>query len=302
MFFLTEVPTIEESQQWLKDIMSLDNLDNLLWSIGGDILTCILIYIGFSIFRRIGERFIKRMFALNVDKIQKLTNRMKDGSPDPRRKNTLEILTLNIFKYLLNITMILSLVSVFFDLTAIFAGIGVIGVVVGFAANTILNDIVSGFFIIFEDVFSVGDYIEVDGTEGTVLELGLRTTKIRVLSGETVMIPNGSVTKVTNFSISNSVTLIDVSVAYEADLDKALSVLEIIASEAENQYTEIVDKPKVLGVESLGSSDIVLRMLVEVEPMQHFYIRRELNRIIKLRFDQEGIEIPYPRMVVYQQK
>ncbi len=284
-----------------KEMMDLSNLEDMLWSFGFNILTCILIYIVFSIARRIGVKFIKRIFAVNIDQIQKVTGRLTENNGDRRRKNTLEALALNIFKYAVNIVMILTMVGVFVDLTSLIAGVGVIGVVVGLAANSILNDIMSGFFIIFEDVFSVGDVINVDGTSGTVLEVGLRMTKLRVVSGETVMIPNGSVTKVTNYSVSNSVAVIDVSVAYEADLEKALSVLEAIGNELPELYPQVVELPTVLGVESLGASDIVLRMTVEVEPMQHFFIRRELNKIIKLRFDQEGIEIPFPRMVVYQQ-
>ena len=274
------------------------NIEEWLISFGLKIVTCIAIYIAFSIGRRLGERFIKRVFSLNMEKVQKFTAHLNNAD---RRKNTLEALALNIFRYAVNIAMILTLVSVFVDLTTLLAGAGIVGVVLGLAANSILNDIMSGFFIIFEDIFSVGDYIEVNGTSGTVLEVGLRMTKLRVVSGETVMIPNGELKKVTNYSISNSMAVVDVSVAYEADLEKALDVLEQITCEVEGMYTEIVSKPTVLGVESLGSSDIVLRILVEVEPMQHFFIRRELNKIIKLRFDQEGIEIPFPRMVVYQQ-
>ena len=108
-----------------------------------------------------------------------------------------------------------------------------------------LDDIAMGFFIVFEDLFSVGDFIEVDGATGTVVEIGLRSVKIRVLTGETVIIPNGNINKVINHSISNGQAVVDISVAYEADLNKALSTLEEVATRTFDLYDEIyVEKRK----------------------------------------------------------
>lgn len=270
-----------------------DEIQTVLWSIAFDILTVILIVIVLSIIKKVGNKFIKKAFAINIDRIQKVTGGTQ------RRKDTLEGLSLNIWKYFINIVLLLCIASVFVNPAVIFSGAGAAVVVIGLAAKTMLNDLMMGFFIVFEDMFSVGDFIEVNGVSGTVLEIGLRATKVRAMSGETITVPNGSVGQVTNFSVSNGTVIIDVSVAYEADLEFAIEVLEELAFEARNKYQEIVELPKVLGVQSLGSSEIHIRLLAEVEPLQQWYIKRELNKMIKLKFDEKGIEIPFPRMVVY---
>ena len=118
--------------------------------------------------------------------------------------------------------------------------------IIAFAAKSMLDDIAMGFFIVFEDLFSVGDFIEVDGATGTVVEIGLRSVKIRVLTGETVIIPNGNINKVINHSISNGQAVVDISVAYEADLNKALSTLEEVATRTFDLYDEIIKRPVVL--------------------------------------------------------
>ena len=121
---------------------------------------------------------------------------------------------------------------------------------------------------IFEDLFSVGDFIEIDGNTGTVTEIGLRSVKIRVLTGEIVIIPNGNIGKVINHSVSNGQAVLDIGIAYEADLDKAISVLQKVASEAFNQYDDILQVPQVLGVQELADSAVVIRMIAEVSPLQ----------------------------------
>ncbi|MGL4335903.1 MAG: mechanosensitive ion channel family protein [Turicibacter sp.] len=272
-----------------------EEINKVLWTVALDIGASILIVIVFSIVRSVGAKLIKKAFNLNIDKIQRVTGGTQ------RRKSTLEGLCLNTWKYALNIMILLAILAVFIDTKTIIASSAAIGVVVGFAAKSTLNDLMMGFFIVFEDLFSVGDFIELNGVSGTVLEVGLRVTKLRVLSGETVIIPNGSVGQLNNFAVSNGNVVLDVSVAYEADLEKAIKVLEDLASEAKDKYPQMVALPEVLGVQKLGSSDVVIRLVVEVEPLQQWHIKRELNKMIKLRFDEEGIEIPFPRMVVYQQ-
>ena len=217
-----------------------------------------------------------------------------------RRKGTLESLALNIWRYTVNIVGIFAVLGVFVDVRTLLISTGGFAVVVAFAAKSMLDDIAMGFFIVFEDLFSVGDFIELDGVTGTVTEIGLRSVKIRVLTGETVIIPNGNIQKVINHSISNGQAIVDVSIAYEADLEKAIRTLEQIANDSFEKYDDILTIPTVLGVQELGASEVVVRMTAEVKPLQQWQIQRELRKIIKLTFDQEGIEIPFPRMVVYQ--
>ena len=279
---------------YLPNLLSAINSEELLINGAKNILSVIVILIIVSIVRRFGKNVIKKAFAVNIDKLQKVT-----GSTD-RRKGTLESLVLNIWRYAVNIIGMFAVLGVFVDVKTLLISTGGFAVVIAFAAKSMLDDIAMGFFIVFEDLFSVGDFIEVDGTTGTVTEIGLRSVKIRVGSGETVIIPNGNIQKVINHSISNGKAIVDVSVAYEADLEQVIKTLEKIAKEAFKKYDDIIAEPVVLGVQELGTSGVVVRMTAEVQPLQQWKIQRELRKMIKLTFDKEGIEIPFPRMVVYQ--
>ena len=274
--------------------MATDQLNTFLINAGFKIVSVILILVIMSIVRKLGKNMIKKAFAVNIERIQKVT-----GGTE-RRKETFESLALNIWRYAVNIVLILWLLSVFVSLDKLLVASSALVVVIGFAAKSMLDDITMGFFIIFEDLFSVGDFIEIDGNTGTVTEIGLRSVKIRVLTGEIVIIPNGNIGKVINHSVSNGQAVLDIGIAYEADLDKAISVLQKVASEAFNQYDDILQVPQVLGVQELADSAVVIRMIAEVSPLQQWHIQRELRRLIKLKFDRENIEIPYSKMVVYQ--
>lgn len=303
VFFLTNSPKQSEEKllsittalaDKIENFIATDQLNELLVNIGFKVISVILVLIIMSIIRRFVKNMIRKAFAVNIERIQKVT-----GGTE-RRKETFESLALNIWRYTVNILTILWLLSIFIPLDKLLLASSGLVVVVGFAAKSMLNDITMGFFIIFEDLFSVGDFIEIDGNTGTVTEIGLRSVKIRVLTGETVIIPNGNIGKVINHSVSNGQALLDIGIAYEADLDKAISVLERVALEAFDKYDEIIQKPQVLGVQELADSSVVIRLIAEVEPLQQWYIQRELRRLIKLAFDRENVEIPYSKMVVYQ--
>ena len=282
------------TSDFLPNLLSTIDLEAFLINGAKNILSVIVILIILSIVRRVGKNVIKKAFAVNIEKLQKVT-----GSTD-RRKGTLESLVLNVWRYAVNIIGMFAVLGVFVDIRTLLISTGGFAVVIAFAAKSMLDDIAMGFFIVFEDLFSVGDFIEVDGTTGTVIEIGLRSVKIRVASGETVIIPNANIQKVINHSISNGQAIVDVSVAYEADLEHAIKTLEKIAKEAFNKYDDIITEPTVLGVQELGASEVVVRMTAEVKPLQQWKIQRELRKLIKLTFHKEGIEIPFPRMVVYQ--
>ncbi len=278
----------------ITNFFATDKFNQLLVEIGWKIISVILIIMIFSIIRRIGKNMIKKGFAVNLQRFQRVT-----GGSD-RRKETFESLALNIWRYLINILMIFSVLSNFIDTKVLLAGTGSVALVVTFAAKSILDDIAMGFFIVFEDLFAVGDFVEIDGNTGTVTEIGLRSVKLRVLTGETVIIPNGNISKVINHSVSNGQALLDISVAYEADLDKAIAVLETVALEAFEHDKHIIEIPKVLGVQELADSGVVIRMTAEVTPLEQWRIQRELRRLIKLAFEKANIEIPYSKMVIYQ--
>jgi len=281
----------------IKELIERYDFELVLINFGIDILKVILLIVMLSIVRRIGKKTIIKIFEIKIDRIQHL-----ESESIKRRKETLKSLTLNIWRYAINIIGILSAIGIFFDVGHIVASAGFVTVAITFAAKSILADITMGFFIVFEDLFSVGDLIEVGGQTGTVKEIGLRSTKIQVITGEMIIIPNGNINQITNHSVTNGKAVLDISIAYEADLEKALATLETVCDQSMEQYPQIVERPVILGVQQLGGCEVVVRMLAEVEPLQKWYIERELRKMIKLTFDREGIEMPFPRMVVYKRE
>ena len=278
----------------IQNFFAKEQLNELLINVGFKIISVILVCVIMSVIRRLGKNMLKKAFAVNVERIQKVT-----GGTE-RRKETFESLSLNIWRYTVNIVLILWLVSIFIPLQNLLIASSAFFVVIGFAAKSMLDDITMGFFIIFEDLFSVGDFVEIDGNTGTVTEIALRSVKIRVLTGEIVIIPNGNIGKVINHSVSNGQAVLDISIAYEADIDQAILVLEGVAQDAFDKYETILQLPQILGVQELADSAIVIRMIAEVSPLQQWHIQRELRRLIKKSFDQHNIEIPYSKMVIYQ--
>ncbi len=219
---------------------------------------------------------------------------------DDRRSKTISKLIQSIIKHTVNfITLLLILSQMGFELMPLLAGAGVVGLAIGFGAQNLVKDIITGFFIIFEDQFAVGDVIQTNGVKGTVDEIGLRTTVIKTWTGEVHIIPNGSIDKVTNFSLYNSMAVVDISIAYEEDIDQAVRVLKQTADQLFDKNENMVKEPNVLGVQTLGDSDVVLRVTAECLPNTHFAVGRQLNENIKKAFDAQNIEIPYPRLVTY---
>ncbi|WP_419181328.1 mechanosensitive ion channel family protein [Fictibacillus nanhaiensis] len=220
-----------------------------------------------------------------------------------RRENTLFRLLDNVASYVIYFVAILTVLTEFgVDIKAILAGAGVVGLAIGFGAQSLVKDIITGFFIIFENQFSVGDTVRITNFEGTVEEIGLRTTKIKSWTGELHILPNSSITEVTNFSVHNSIAVVDLSIAYEEDIDKAQNIIQDVVKNAKPNYPEMVKEPEVLGVQMLGASEVVIRVTAEVLPMTHFKIARELRKTLKHELERAGIEIPYPKMVTYQKE
>jgi moderate conductance mechanosensitive channel len=266
-----------------------------LWiSLGQGLLKILLILIVSAVFIRIGKLAISKIFLFRGKSPLRFSE---------RRENTLAKLLENILTYVVYfITIIMILEAMSINVGALLAGAGIVGLAVGFGAQSLVKDIITGFFIIFEDQFSVGDHIRVANFEGTVEEIGLRTTKIKNWTGELHILPNGSIVEVTNFSIHNSMAVVDISISFETDIPEAERVIQELLVEVADQYENIVSPPELLGIQTLGASEVVLRVVCEVEPMSHFKIARMLRKDIKMRLDEHGIEIPYPRMVMLNKK
>ena len=213
---------------------------------------------------KISKKLIANVFAIRAKSPLRVSE---------RREATILKLLQNVvayFIYFIAITTILGNLDV--DVKGLIAGAGVVGLAVGFGAQSLVKDVITGFFIIFEDQFAVGDYVRVGQVEGTVEMIGLRTTKIKATTGEVNIIPNGNIMEVTNFSINNSIAILDIGIAYEGNIDKAEKVITDVLEKMPEKYEEIIGTPRFLGVQNLAPSEVVLRIWAETLPMQHFYI------------------------------
>jgi len=271
-----------------------DQLLALLLDYSGRLINAIIIVVILSIVRRLGIKLIKKIFALKIENLHTKTENTV------RRKKTLKALSLNIWRYAINIIIMIAVVGSFFDLSALLASAGFLTVIITFASQSVLADIVKGFFIVFEDIFSVGDMINVAGNQGTVLEIGIRSTKMKTVTGEIVTIPNGDIRQVINFSVSNSMAVLDILVSSQSDLELTLQTLEKVADSVQEKYPQIVAKPTVLGVQSMDANETTIRMIAEVQPLQKFYIERELRKVVKLTFDEAGIEMPLSTVALFR--
>ena len=187
------------------------------------------------------------------------------------------------------------------ELGPLLAGAGVIGLAISFGAQSLVKDVISGLFILFENQFGVGDVIRIEGVSGAVEKMTLRVVVLRDVHGVVHIVPNGQITKVSNLTRSWARVVLDVGVAYKEDPDRVMEVLRSIGAELyEDPLWKplLVDAVEVPGIEAFGDSAVNIRVMVKVLPLKQWDVGRELRRRIKLRFDQEGIEIPFPHQTV----
>jgi len=180
------------------------------------------------------------------------------------------------------------------------AGIGALAI--GFGAQSLVKDVISGFFIILENQYRIGDAIEVGGVSGLVESVSLRKTVLRDLEGKVHTIPNGEIKIVSNLSKEWSRSVLDVGISYREDVDQVIDLLSQIGREleAEEPYkSAILGSLQILGIEKFGESQLIIRMMIKTVPLKQWEVGRELRRRIKNRFDEKGIEMPFPHRVLF---
>jgi moderate conductance mechanosensitive channel len=188
------------------------------------------------------------------------------------------------------------------NLGPIIAGAGIAGVALGFGAQSLVKDFLSGIFMLIEDQYGVGDIIDVGEATGTVEAVSLRTTKLRDVNGVMWHVPNGEIARVGNMSQQWARALLDISVAYDTDLDHAS---EIIQRTADDLYEDpdwrhhMFAEPELWGVQELGADGIDIRLVIKTRPASQWAVMRELRRRLKYAFDEAGIEIPFPQRTIW---
>lgn len=197
---------------------------------------------------------------------------------------------------------ILLTLNIFINIAPLLAGAGILGLAVSFGAQSLVKDILSGFFFLVENQFAIGDVVDAAGKSGVVERITLRVVMLRDLEGAIHIIPNGEIKVVTNKTRGWSRSVIDVGVTYATDIDRALAV---VRSEAERFSTDTVWKvrldgpPEVWGVESLGENGVVIRTVIRTNPGSQWDAAREFRRRLKNRLDAEGIEIAFPQRTLH---
>jgi small conductance mechanosensitive channel len=182
------------------------------------------------------------------------------------------------------------------------AGVGALAI--GFGAQGLVKDVISGFFIILENQYRIGDAIEVAGVSGLVESVNLRRTVLRDLEGKVHTVPNGEIKIVSNLSKEWARSVLDISISYREDVDQVMGLLKQIGKElaAEEPWKNVLLEPlQIFGVERFGESELVIRVVVKTAPLKQWEVGRELRRRIKNRFDEKGIQIPFPHRVLIRE-
>ena len=227
--------------------------------------------------------------------------RIKNKYIDKRKSKTINGLINNVLKYFIIIVDIIMILDIFgVDTKTLIASLGVVGFVAGLAVQDTLKDFVAGISIILENQYSVGDTITVKGFRGEVISLGIKSTKIKAYTGEVMIIPNHLIEQVINHSMDKSLAIVDIPVSYNTDVNKLENVLNKLFEKVGNSIDGITGPIKVLGLESYDDSSISYRVVVDTVPMKHYQVERELKKIIKIELDKNGIEIPFPQVVVHK--
>ena len=245
---------------------------------------------------------LSRILKSLIRRIERLAD---DGDPDhtselEKRAQTISRILRQASAVLLwSVTAMLVLAELGVDLKPFLAGAGILGLAVGFGAQALVKDVITGFFILLENQIRVGDTITAAGCSGMVEAVNLRTTVLRDADGRTHIIPNSAITVVTNATRDWSRALLDVGVAYKEDIDRCLSVLREVGTDMERDPVfgkKLIGAFEYPGVQDFGASAVILRMVVKTHPQDGVVVLRELRRRVKRAFDAAGIEIPFPHL------
>ncbi|MCP9449495.1 MAG: mechanosensitive ion channel family protein [Nitrospira sp.] len=248
------------------------------------------------------------LFLLAVVKqaLARVRRLLEGALPTPAQRQRAETLTqvlrdvARVFIVAVGTMMILSEIGI--DLKPLLAAAGLGGLAIGFGAQSLVKDVISGFFILLEDSIAVGDVVEIAGVSGLVEEVKLRSIRLRDVSGSVHVVPNGIVDRVKNMTKGFSFYVFDVGVAYKEDVDRVMAVLVEIADElrADPLYAEDILEPlEMLGVDRFDDSAVIIRCRIKTMPIKQWRVGREMNRRIKKTFDAKGIEIPFPHRTLY---
>ena len=252
----------------------------------------VVAWLAYQLVKRVARRIIK---AVDDGDDSTMTAAEKRG-------HTVAQLVRSVGRAVVLVIAILLTIGQFLPIGPILAAGGIFGLAISFGAQSLVKDVIAGFFILMENQFAVGDVIEAAGKSGTVERMTLRVAVLRDVRGVLHVIPNGQITTVSNLTRSWSRAVVEVGVGYATDVDRAIDVFkdELSRFRAEPVWTSrFAGDSEVLGVEDLGEHSVVIRSLLRTVPGAQWEVAREFRRRIKNRLDAEGIEMPYPQRTVH---
>jgi small-conductance mechanosensitive channel len=266
------------------------------WMLMHGIRILIIIIIAY-ILNRTACRFIEKIIRKIV-----VSNRFLSAEAERKREDTLIRIftwTASIVIVLLSSLMILEQIGV--PIGPVLAGAGIVGLAVGFGGQYLIRDFISGFFIILENQYRIGDVVSFDGTSGLVEDISLRMTTLRNQDGTVHHVPHGEIKRVSNMSKDFARINLNIGVSYSANLEHVIRVVNRVGNELANDpdfKSQLRIAPQFLRVEDFGDSALILKVTGETEPLMQWSLTGELRKRLKIAFDQEGIEIPFPQRVV----
>lgn len=270
------------------DFISDINWAQILRDIGIILLQLILIWIGYLIAKSIGKRMILHSF----EKVR------KKGKVTEGRAAVLERLMFSVLSYTLGFIVVVVVFGIFgLPIGGLIAGAGVVGLAVGFGAQGIVSDVVTGFFILTEKWADVDDYIITGGVDGVVEEIGLRTTQIRDYDGVLHFIPNRNIENLSNYSRGQMRALVDMGISYNHNTDEVIRIAEDVCKQVAAENEDIIEGPSVSGVEMIEGHQLVLRVSAQTKNMMQWGIQRNIWKALKEAFDENGIDMPYEHQV-----
>lgn len=250
----------------------------------------VVAFVAYWLATRFGRRVVGRMESR--------------GAETAERVATLWLMARRLVLIAVVVTAALALLQIWGVGLAPFLAVGTaVAAAIGFGAQDLVKDLIAGFFILIEDQFRVGDVVSIGGVSGVVEDIQLRVTVLRDLEGNVHFVPNGQITVSTNYTSKFAQPVIDVGVAYDTDVDRALEVMreELEALAADPEWSDMIrGEVEVFGVDKLGESSVTLRMRMTTSANDRWTVRREALKRIKKRFEVEGITIPFPQLTIHQ--
>jgi small-conductance mechanosensitive channel len=245
-----------------------------------------------------------RLVRIIADRIVKVADDGLDGrlSHHEKRAQTIASLLKGVGKIVILLFTLILTLNQFIDIAPLLAGAGILGLAVSFGSQSLVKDVISGFFILMENQFAIGDVIEVAGLSGSVEKMTLRVVMLRDLEGVLHIVPNGQITTVSNKTRGWSRAVLDIGVAYATNVDQAIAVLTEAAAtfgDDPEWRARLDGVPEVVGVQSLADNAVNIRVMLRTQPGSQWEVGREFLRRAKNRLDTEGIEIPFPQRTVH---